>query len=179
MFSSPLTARRSRRRAPIAAALGLALVLWLSGCGDSNTAGAPEASPSAQTGSGDGDAGRVRLAQCLRSNGVDVPDDVGAGGMARRSDLDLERIQELLRGACAQEAAGAFGDAPGGDPDAFRDAFAIYAQCMRENGVDLPDLPADGSLPDLSGIDRGAPSFQRAREACASKLPQGLPGGAR
>lgn len=173
-----------RARALLALLALLAPLLWLAGCGGSESGDADDGSKPAQStgggsgsaGSADSDAGRVRLAECLRRNGADVPDDIGQGGTPPR-DLDADQLQRLLDGPCKAQASSAFEDAAGGDSDAFRDAFAVYAQCMRDNGVDLPDLPTDGSLPDVGAIDRDAPSFVAAQQACASKLPQGLPGG--
>jgi hypothetical protein len=185
MFTMSTTPRVDRRRSPLRALLVAALLLgsltWLAACGGSQASeGDGSDAPAAQGGSGAGDpnadAGRVRLAQCLREHGVDVPDDADQGGQPP-AGLDMQRVQSLLQGECREVAAGAFGDVAGGDQDAFRDAYAVYAQCMRENGADLPDLPTDGSLPDVGAIDRDAPSFKQARQACASKLPQGVPGG--
>jgi hypothetical protein len=188
MSSRPTSASfRRHRLLALLAALSLVAVGTLAACGsDASTDGSSGGSTSTESSgagggadSGDSDAGRVKLAQCLRDNGVDLPDNIGNGG-APPANLDREKIQELLQNECADVAEGAFGDVSGGDQEAFRDAFAVYSQCMRDNGVDLPDIGSGGAgadLPDPGSIDRDAPSFKKAQSACADKLPQGLPGG--
>lgn len=158
----------------------LLLTVALASCGSDEQSANPATDGGATTTQrerGDADAPRVKLAQCLREHGIDLPDDVGQGG-APPAGIDVEAVQQLLDGECKDLAASAFGDMTGGDED-FRDAFAVYAQCMRDAGVDLPDLPSDGGLPDTRAIDQDDPSFQAAQRACSDKLPRGLPGGGR
>ena len=57
-----------------------------------------------------------------------------------------------------------------------------FSQCMRQNGVDIPDPGAGGGPPAGGGgqFDRSDPKVQAATKACQDKLPQrgqGGPGG--
>jgi hypothetical protein len=69
----------------------------------------------------------------------------------------------------------------------MQDAMVKFAQCMRENGYDLPDptfdgppspgsseSPGDGGP--FGGIDQNDPAFKKAFDACRDQLP-GIPGG--
>jgi hypothetical protein len=67
-------------------------------------------------------------------------------------------------------------------PDAAQlEQLRVFAQCMRDNGVDMPDpdpngagfgLGAGGGAGRNPQLDRNNPTFQKAFEACQSKLPQ-------
>jgi len=68
----------------------------------------------------------------------------------------------------------------GTSPAAMRTQLLAYAKCMRDNGVDFPDPTFDANgRPQFNrgngqGFDdlRNSPSFDKARQACASKRPQ-------
>lgn len=50
----------------------------------------------------------------------------------------------------------------------------LFAKCMRDNGVDVPDPDADGGFGDTaSKVDRNSPAFTKAMEACKKHLPGG------
>ncbi len=82
-------------------------------------------------------------------------------------------------------AGGSGGAASGADAQTRQKAFLAYAQCMRDNGVDMKDPTFDangrpqfgnGSGGFLGGqANRNDPSFQKAQQACRSKL-QGVQG---
>lgn len=150
----------------------VALSLTLSGCGGDSAASTAPAS-----GGDDSDAARIQLAQCLRDNGVDVPD----GGGGARSDVDREKRREAIQGPCKEFQTGAFGNVSEEDRQEMQDAFQKFAQCMRDEGIDLPDAgPGSGGGPPTGRgrIDRDDPKTQEAMKACQDELPQGRgPGG--
>ena len=166
------------QRSGLLLAVGLS-ALALGACGSDSD----DASPSSGSGSAgaspatnDQDTARVKLTQCLRENGIDVPDNVGQSGPG--PDVDQDELQAALDGPCKELQAGAFGDAAG-DNQEFRDAYNVFAQCMRQNGVDLPDLkPGEGPAQTHGNEpDPTDPGVQAAQEKCQDKLPQGGPGG--
>jgi hypothetical protein len=55
------------------------------------------------------------------------------------------------------------------DPDQGRK----FAQCMRDHGVDMPDPSPDGGFGGGPAVNRDAPEFQKAIDACRSLLPGG------
>lgn len=63
--------------------------------------------------------------------------------------------------------------------EGFRAQFQKFAQCLRDEGVDLPDLRLDGSGPPngLNQIDRDDPDLIAAAKKCRKFAPQGRPGG--
>lgn len=167
------------RRAKTALAVAVsALALGACGGGDDEPAVTTSggSASAASSSSNARDAARVRLTQCLRENGVDVPDDAGQGGLPP-SDIDQEKLQAALTGPCEELQDGAFGDASGADQQEFSDDFAKFSSCMRAEGVEVPDVepgagpPQGADLPDLND-----PDVRAATEKCEDVLPGGLPG---
>ncbi|HTU15948.1 MAG TPA: hypothetical protein VMF31_12210 [Solirubrobacterales bacterium] len=60
------------------------------------------------------------------------------------------------------------------------DAMLAFTECMRENGVDMPDPQPDGSMmmTTESGIDPNSQEFKDAQEACGQILEDARPEGA-
>ncbi len=183
---------RRRRIGSAVAGPVLALVLGaVSACGkaaaDDGVATASGARPSTGA-SADANADGAKFAQCMRDNGVDIPDpdpatgrpQFGAGGGPNRTQADRDAFQKALQ-ACRSLL-------PNGGvrrtPDAAQlEQLRAFAQCMRDNGVDVPDPDPNGGGFGLRAgggngtggppnIDRNSPTFQKAMEACRSKLPQ-------
>jgi hypothetical protein len=136
------------------------------------------ASPSADE---DVEEALLAFAECMRENGVNIPDPQidedgrlsfaqGLGGIDP-NDPDVEAAFE----ACQEELPD-IGQAIEFDPDqeaALADAQLEFARCMRENGVDIPDPTGDGFTigPD-SGIDPNDPDVQAAFEECRPILEE-------
>ncbi|QXJ20561.1 hypothetical protein AGRA3207_001294 [Actinomadura graeca] len=112
----------------------------------------------------------MRFAQCMRENGVDVPDPgsgdaralrLGKGGNRERLQGALKKCQPWLR------AGGKMPDLK--DPK-VHDQYVRFAQCMREHGVDMKDPLPDGTFQIPSGgVAPG--KVKKAREACQGSLP--------
>lgn len=152
------------------------LVLGVAGCGgdgeESGVASAGgvasgSASPSRSVSPEDA---QLKFAQCMRDNGVDVPDPgsgdghamrLGKGGDRSKLEAALEKCQSWL------QAGGKMPDLK--DPK-VRDQYVKFTQCMREHGVDIPDPGPDGQIKLPTGqVDRG--QAEKAREACKGSLP--------
>lgn len=170
-----------RRVAAALLAIGLS-ALALGACG-----GAADSAAAGDT-AAERDAARLKLTQCLRDNGVDLPDNRGQGagggaGTTRPSAADREKVREAMNGACKAQREAAFGDITEADRQERQDQFQQFAQCMRDNGVDLPDRTIGGAGGPPTGgtrIDRDDPDVQAAQKTCQDKRPQGggLRGGA-
>jgi hypothetical protein len=141
----------------------------------------------------------LEFAECMREHGVDVPDPQPGGGPIEMRDsagpggdgpdtqgaiggapidLDDPETQEAME-ACEDE----LGDA---GPQALsererqeaQEAALRYAQCMRDNGIDMPDPsfsdgPGGGFLiQQQAGDDAHSPAFRAAARACQDELPQ-------
>ena len=127
------------------------------------------------------DEGRAQaFVDCMRERGIDLPDidPNGEGGLADLRDLDIPR-EELQP---ALEACREFTDF-GGQRDLeldqeTLDQMTAFAECMRENGVDVQDPdPNQGFAFGEEGTDvMQDPDFQTAIEACEDLLAQFRPG---
>jgi hypothetical protein len=157
----------------------------LAGCGGTDsgegiaTASSGAASPTvtASAGANDADQGR-KFAQCMRDNGVpDFPDPGPDGTFAGGDPESMRAVLDSDKGRAALDKCRDL--APGGgegrelDP-AQQEQLRQWAQCMRDNGVDVPDPdPNSGSLFGGEGqlpFDTNDPTFQKAMEACQDKF---------
>lgn len=160
--------------------------LAAAGCGGGENA-------SGAAGASDDDR-QLAFARCMREEGIDIPDPGASGGPRN------VRIPRSITPAKMQRAVKTCRDKTGGGPrelsaeeqQEFRDAALAFAQCMRSNGIDLPDPQVGGGSGGLllrrvrrgSGpdIDPGSPAFRRAEKGCRKLLPgprRGKDGGAR
>ena len=159
------------RFTPHLLATGLSVVA-LAACGGSDEGGSGSTSATEN----DQDAAQVRLTECLREQGLEVPDPAQQGG-GPPEGLDMDELRAALDGPCREEQEGAFGDVTEEDQQEFQDAFQAFAQCMREEGIDVPDITPGEGPPDAGGIDMDDPDVQAAQEKCSDELPQGGFGG--
>ncbi len=153
--------------------------------GATTTTEAPETDADAPV----GDEEKVlAFSSCMRDGGVDFPDpvvdpdgNVGFDLLAMRDlgEMDQEQLETAFE-SCFQHLEGVnFGFERVFETD-FQDDVVVFAGCMRENGIDMPD-------PDFSGMLEGRqlfpgwepelddPDFEAAFEACEDLLP-GIPG---
>jgi hypothetical protein len=158
------------RRVLAPALASLLIALAAAGCGSSS-------SSSGTTTTASQDAARVKFTQCMRDNGVDLPDNPGqGGGAAAIANVDRTKLQDAFK-ACQKYQQAAVGDISASQRQSFRDAFTKFAACMRQNGVEIPDVGAGNGPPAGGFPDRSDPKVQAATKACQDKLPQGGPGG--
>ena len=144
----------------------------------------------------------LEFAQCMRDNGVDFPDPVveadgtvtfgsspGGGGGGLQAFREIGRNPKLpaARDACSGLLEGlAFGPGQGGfDLVELQDTLLEFAQCMRDNGVDMgdPDLRdfAPGSGDDgqpatpFGDIDFSDPDLLSAFQTCQQLVSLATP----
>ncbi|HEX6390268.1 MAG TPA: hypothetical protein VFZ89_12490 [Solirubrobacteraceae bacterium] len=147
--------------------LAVACALGLAACGSSSD-GKTTASSSS---SNDRDTARLKLQECLRDQGIDVP--APGDGPRMATGAARQKVQAALQGPCKKDAQGAFGTLSEEDRQEMQDAFAKFAACMRKHGVDLPDMtPGQGPPAAAAGINRNSPAFRKAVEACEDLRPQ-------
>ncbi|GAA4096622.1 hypothetical protein GCM10022214_70450 [Actinomadura miaoliensis] len=113
----------------------------------------------------------LKFAQCMRANGVDVPDPKDGDPQTMRiggKGADRDKLQDAMEKCRPYLVAG--GKMPDLKDPEVRDRYTRYAQCMRQQGVDIPDPDPDGTFRMPSkGIDRQ--KMDKAREACRHLLP--------
>lgn len=174
----PTTIGRPTRATSLLILLLLSCAFALGACGGSGSdeSSAGSGSGGASSSGGDDDRGRVRLTECLRKQGIDVPDSPGQGGGGGGGNADQQKIQEAMQGPCKKYQQQAFGNVSEDDRSKLQDQMTKFTSCMRKNGVDIPDATAGQGGPPGGNIDQDDPQVQKATKACRSQLPQGGPG---
>jgi len=198
---------RSGVRLRMLAVPGLLALLLLSACGAApgvaTIDGADDAtpSPSASAGSGDPEQAMLAFADCMREEGIDMPDPVisrndsssSSGGFNSSVDEagpgdgptfdpnseEFQAAQEACQHFLEDLEAMDPDDAPPLSPEE-EEAFLAFTECMRENGIDMPDPGSGGAIRIGPGpgadsetdppFDPRSEEFQAAEEACRSHL---------
>lgn len=161
----------------------LALGLGACGGGDANSAtGADADSQSAE------DA-RVKFAQCLREQGIDVEDPGQGGGLRFRRGRgenpegptfeDSGRFEEAAEKCREKYPDAAPPELSEEQRQEFQDQALAFARCMREQGIDMPDPEFGEGGRMTQRMERPADEerFREAEEACKEFRPE-RPGGA-
>ncbi|MBN6034767.1 hypothetical protein [Amycolatopsis sp. 195334CR] len=165
------------RRLTLGAFAALTLLLTACGADDGGNqvasagqpaTGAPASAPAAAD---NGDMG-VKFAQCMRENGVDMPDPEPGKGVQLKVDKNTPKeVVDKAQEACREFSPQANGKA---NPQMQENARK-FAECMRGNGVEAfadpdPNQPGIRITPEI-GED---PDFEKAQEACKDIMS--LPG---
>jgi hypothetical protein len=154
------------------AALILASVIVVAGCGSSNDATTDTADTTAAAVQPAG--GNAALATCLKEHGVELPQGgFGApggqpsGGQGTPGQLpagvDASKFQEAMQ-ACGGRPQGGF---PGGGTGS-----AAFTKCMKDRGIEVGQGQSPGALPEGVSQDE----FQAAQQACRDKVGVGATG---
>ncbi len=120
---------------------------------------------------------QLKFAQCMRQNGVNIPDPAPdeRGFKITSKDSDRQKVQAAMK-KCQQymQAGGKLGNP--NDPK-VRDQMLKFAQCMRQHGVDMAD-PQPGEGIQLR-VNKGSQAkTEAAQKACQQYAPGGgAPGG--
>ncbi|MFB9678909.1 hypothetical protein [Streptosporangium vulgare] len=118
----------------------------------------------------------LKFAQCMRENGVDVPDPEPGKGIMMKFDgsVPQEKV-EAAQQACKQYAPMMGGQ--GGRVDPKRaEALRKVAQCMRDNGVESYPDPEGGMVRITSEVGQD-PDFVSAQQKCQKELSEAGMGG--
>lgn len=173
-----MTTRQRIAVLPLMFAAGL---LALGACGSGDDGGGVatldtggSAAPSA---SGSVEKEVTDYVECLRKQGIELPDptvnadgEVTLGRPQNLPDIDRDKF-EAAQKACGEPPAGVTTAAEDmlANPE-FQDAALKFAQCMREQGVDVPDPDfskvGSGAGGLFGGMDRDDPKVAAAIEKC-------------
>jgi hypothetical protein len=153
----------------------LAATVALAACGGSSgssTTTSTSGGSSASSGTSNAqDAARVKLVQCVREQGVDLPDITDdSNALAQLTPAERERAEAALQGPCKKYASKAFGDTDPQSPE-FLDALTKYTVCLRKNGVDVPDPDPNAPRAGLMSLDQSDPTVAAAMSACEDERP--------
>lgn len=143
------------------AALTAAAAILLAACGGAGDSSSPTLPSLIDTTSNageqttttvevDNEEAMLEYTQCMRENGVDMPDPTtGEGGYIsiEGGEADFGALEEANK-ECSPILEAAYGDfelTPEQDAE-MRDLELAFAQCMRDNGIDWPDSGAFNNL---------------------------------
>jgi hypothetical protein len=163
-----------RRYATVLAVAILALGL-AAGCGKRDggdgiaTAGGAVPGGAATTAPTPGEFDQMGWIRCLREQGVPVDDpdpETGDKAFVHEEAVPKEKFDAAIE-ACRRYNPNWGMPPPPPDP-AQIEQERRFAQCMRDNGVDMPD-PGGSELP--GGPTPGGPVFDRALAKCAEQVP--------
>ncbi|MGW7416868.1 hypothetical protein [Streptomyces sp. NPDC054863] len=146
------------------------------GSADSGGSDKPDSSKSDQAAgsgglstSGKDDDRAVKHRQCLRKQGLKVPDPKpgeSGVGITLGEGSSKETLEKAMK-ACAGTSPGG----PGGGrmTQADKDKGIKHARCMRENGFNMPDPDYEGGMARAMKIPKGEElkKFEKASKACA------------
>jgi hypothetical protein len=138
-------------------------------------------------------AAALDFAQCMRDEGIDMPDPQfgdGGGVTMRLGGSDgpnpdtpgFEEADEKCREHLEAVEPPELSDE---QQQEFQQSALDFARCMRGEGIDMPDPEFEGGGrvrigpgPGGAGpLDRDDPAFQEAFETCRDELPEGRRGG--
>lgn len=160
----------------------LAATVALAACSDSSDESSQPASSGGSSASSatsnKQDAARVKLTQCLREQGIDVPDAQEARELfAQLGPAERARMEDAMAGPCRRYSSQAFGDTHDPQSQEFLDALTKFTACLRENGADVPDPDPDEPFAVLHSLDQSDPTIAAALSACQDELPAATGGG--
>jgi hypothetical protein len=141
------------------ALLLVAFALVPAACGGSSDDGVAsldaETGAAAETDERSFEESLLDFTQCLREEGLDVPDPEfdedgnlrfqPGGGPGGDQDIDIDELL-AARDACSEFLVGISLDRIGIDQTALEDNLLAYAECMRGEGFDLPDPDLGSTL---------------------------------
>ena len=164
-----------------------AAALGLSACGGDGNA----SSGSGQSSRERAQDGALKFAECMRENGVDMPDpEVGENGGIRiqvpeergRVKPDNNPKVDAAHEKCEQHLQSGLNELSTEQRAELRDAGVKYAECMRGKGIDMPDPSAEGGMQfrfragEPGAVNPESPKFREAHEACEQHLAKVRPG---
>ncbi|MFF4266906.1 hypothetical protein ACFY7Y_27640 [Streptomyces virginiae] len=149
------------------AAVVTGLTLFATACANDTSAGSKDSSAGAGGDSGTVADNAVKMRQCLREHGIDVPDpEPGQDprGMTLGGDADPRKMQEAMK-ACGMSTGTGAGKEPTQEE---KDKELEWIRCMRENGVALKDPEYhEGGMKSATEIPKGQEkAFEEAQKKC-------------
>jgi hypothetical protein len=164
--------RLTRQRSVIGAAVAAFVLLAATACGggsDSGDGAAAAESDALDSGSADADAQALVFAECMRDNGVDMPDPgpgqegLGEALQAATEDVDDDTMNQAMS-AC-QELMPQYASEDLHDDEVMLD----LAECLREQGLEVSDNP----FTDMHAGDIDQSELSAAMEVCRDELSGG------
>jgi hypothetical protein len=155
-------------RSDWAIALAVALcVVGLVACGGGGGSGSGGGE------SASGEEARLEFAECMRAHGVEMEDPKPGQNIDVGGDKDPTTRKALA--ACNGKLGASGQELSSEEEEELKEGALAFAQCMREEGIDMgdPKFPGPGKfLLDIAGLDTNSPAFKAAQKACQDKMPE-------
>lgn len=147
--------------------------------------GTAKASTGKPTETKDREKAWLDFAKCMREQGIEMadPEVSDNGGMvrvrpaARAAAPPDEKKMEAADKACRHHIEGVDGGPGKLDDPEMQDRLVKFAQCMREQGIDVPDPGSDGGRVAFRMVEGDREKFDAARKACEHVAPMRSGGG--
>jgi hypothetical protein len=174
----PPSAKHRRAPAVIALLVGALLVVFLSACGGSSSSGAG----TVKTTAGIGGRYAKKLSavrKCLREHGVTPGNSGSKAGPTSPQHVSLAKLEAARKKCGAKGELANLGEAEASArpqaPSAGPQSAARFSECMRTNGVKLPQAGASASGPAGGGaaINTQGAAFKAAEARCLRELAPG------
>jgi hypothetical protein len=168
----------------------LAMLLTLGACGaadgvatvDGGGARGATPTPSAPE---DPEEAMLAFVDCMRDHGIEMPDPVVAragdgppASLPPQPEFDFGSEEFLAAEEACRPLLPAGGMSMGDAPELSEEqeqALLAFAECMRDNGIDMPDPQGGGFVVPVGGgsgpeFDPASAEFRAAEEACREHL---------
>lgn len=111
----------------------------------------------------------LKYVECMRKNGVDMPDPGPNGSIQMKMEKADQAKMEKAQEACRQYAPSKLS---GGQMDPKQaERVRAFAQCMRDQGIDMPDPdPNNPGMIKLNGEGQDPEKLEAAQQACSEHL---------
>lgn len=151
--------------------------------GDATKTANDQAAPDKKDGEKDREKAMLDFAACMREHGIEMadPDMDGKGGMVRvRPGTAVgdavegppdEGKMSAADEACRHHIEGLAGGRGPMDDPAMQDKMVKFAQCMREQGIDMPDPSGEGGRVAIRVQEEDRDKLEAAHKACESVAP--------
>jgi hypothetical protein len=153
----------------VAATMALC-VIGLVACGGGSSSGTGASASREEAG--------LEFAECMRAHGVEMEDPTPGQNIEVGGRDDPKTKKALV--ACNGKLGASGQELSAEEDEEFKEAALAFAQCMREEGIDMGDPkflgPGKFHL-DTAGLDTSSPAFEAAQEACQGKMPELNAGG--
>ena len=124
----------------------------------------------------------IEFTECMRDQGVDMPDPGTDGGRIAMEPGDMSDAEEdefAAADAVCRDLLPDMGEAISPEQQAeMEDAMLEFTDCMRDQGIDMPDPDTQGGGISIrvgeGGIDPTDPDFQAAEEECKDILDEAV-----
>ncbi|WP_283137549.1 hypothetical protein [Rhizohabitans arisaemae] len=120
-------------------------------------------------------AAALKFAQCMRENGIDMKDPGPDGGFTYNTSAEQQETAKKAEAKCRPLLKDAFADAGTQkvDPE-YLDKLTKFAQCMRENGIDMKDPGPDGSVQWQFPTGTPEEKINKIKDICVKFAPEGF-----